>query len=89
MAGPPSALPPLTGPRLALIAIALAIGTFMVVLDSTIANVSLPTIAGNIGVASFVFGTAQSSWWVAGLVGAAMSLVWNYAASSIVTWRRG
>ena len=30
-------------------AVALALGTFMQVLDSTIANVSLPTIAGNLG----------------------------------------
>ena len=33
-------------------ALALAMGTFMQVLDSTIANVSLPTIAGNLGVSS-------------------------------------
>jgi DHA2 family multidrug resistance protein len=41
---------PLHGGRLAVTAIALAAGTFMQVLDSTIANVSLPTIAGNLGV---------------------------------------
>lgn len=51
-AGPPAALPPLTGARLGLVALALALGTFMMVLDSTIANVSLPTIAGNLGVSS-------------------------------------
>src|SRR5580698_9580784 len=55
MAGPaspgPSAAPaPLQGGQLALISLALALGTFMQVLDSTIANVSLPTIAGNLGV---------------------------------------
>lgn len=44
--------------------------------------------AANIGVAAFLFGSANSSWWVAGLAGAVMSLVWNYAASSVVTWRR-
>jgi MFS transporter, DHA2 family, multidrug resistance protein len=43
---------PLTGARLALVAFALALGTFMMVLDTTIANVSLPTIAGNLGVSS-------------------------------------
>jgi DHA2 family multidrug resistance protein len=48
---------PLEGGRKALIAIALAMGTFMMVLDSTIANVSLPTIAGNLGAA-----TDQSTW---------------------------
>ena len=40
---------PLEGPTLALASIALAIGTFMQVLDATIANVSIPTIAGNLG----------------------------------------
>jgi DHA2 family multidrug resistance protein len=37
--------------------IALALGTFMQVLDSTIANVSIPTIAGNLGVS-----TSQGTW---------------------------
>ena len=49
---------PLAGGELAVISIALAIGTFMQVLDSTIANVSLPTIAGNLGV------SADNSTWV-------------------------
>ena len=43
---------PLAGGALALTALALALGTFMQVLDSTIANVSVPTIAGNLGVSS-------------------------------------
>jgi len=29
-----------------------------------------------------------STWWLAGLAGAVMSLVWNYAVSSVITWRR-
>src|SRR6516225_3407731 len=41
---------PLAGAALAVTALALALGTFMQGLDSTIANVSLPTIAGNLGV---------------------------------------
>ena len=53
MAGPSRAeLPPLAGGQLVLLSIALALGTFMMVLDSTIANVSLPTIAGNLGESS-------------------------------------
>src|ERR1700759_238981 len=36
----------------AVLATALALGTFMQVLDTTIANVSIPTIAGNLGVSS-------------------------------------
>ncbi len=52
MAGPPPAQAPLTGTKLGIVALALALGTFMVVLDSTIPNVSLRTIAGNTGVSS-------------------------------------
>lgn len=42
----------LRGPALGLAAFALALGTFMQVLDTTIANVSLPTISGSLGVSS-------------------------------------
>ncbi len=48
---------PLSGMPLAITAIALALGTFMQVLDTTIANVSLPTIAGNLGAS-----TDQGTW---------------------------
>ncbi len=44
--------------------------------------------AGNVGVAEFLFGHNHSSWWLAGAAGALMSLVWNYAVSSVITWRR-
>ena len=43
---------PLTGTVLAITALALALGTFMQVLDGTIANVSVPTIAGDLGVST-------------------------------------
>jgi len=46
-------VPPIRG----LCAGGLALASFMQVLDSTIANVSLPTIAGNLGA-----GTAQATW---------------------------
>lgn len=48
---------PLRGSALALVAFGLALGTFMQVLDSTIANVSLPTIAGNLSVSA-----SQGTW---------------------------
>ena len=39
----------------------------------------------NVGVAAYLFGTHEA-WWLAGIVGAAVSVVWNYAMSSIFTW---
>jgi DHA2 family multidrug resistance protein len=44
--------PALVGGAKAITALALALGTFMQVLDTSIANVSVPTIAGNLGVSS-------------------------------------
>lgn len=44
-----SATAPMQGGALAITSLALALGTFMQVLDTTIANVSIPTIAGNLG----------------------------------------
>ncbi len=44
--------PPLHGTKLLIAAILIGFGNFMVVLDTTIANVSVPTIAGSLGVAS-------------------------------------
>ena len=40
---------PLEGVALALLTLALSMATFMQVLDTTIANVAIPTIAGNLG----------------------------------------
>jgi hypothetical protein len=38
-----------------------------------------------VGIAAhLVYGS--TSWWLAGLAGAAVSVVWNYAMSSIFTW---
>ena len=48
--GAPTAPPPLTGGILALGTVALSLATFMNVLDTSIANVSLPAIAGDLGV---------------------------------------
>src|SRR5579872_1484381 len=48
---------PLTGATLFCAALLIGLGNFLVVLDTTIANVSVPTIAGNLGVSS-----SQGTW---------------------------
>jgi DHA2 family multidrug resistance protein len=50
-------VPVLTGPRLLLAGFVLALTNFMVVLDTTIANVSVPHIAGGLGVSP-----TQGTW---------------------------
>ncbi len=49
--------PPLQGMQLALLTIAVALATFMEVLDITIVNVSIPAIAGSLGVSP-----AEGTW---------------------------
>src|SRR4249919_2082978 len=59
-AQPPAAtaeLPPLKGTALVLGTLVLSLATFMNVLDTSIANVSIPAIAGDLGV-----GPAQGTW---------------------------
>ncbi len=41
----------------------------------------------NVGVGSFVF-TTRSNWLAAGIAGAIVGSVWNFAASSFITWRK-
>lgn len=53
----PVAHPPLHGSALLLGTVALSLATFMNVLDSSIANVSIPAIAGDVGVSP-----AQGTW---------------------------
>ena len=57
MSGRAQPLPPLQGGMLVIATIGISVVTAMTVLDSTIANVALPTIAGNLGVAS-----SQGTW---------------------------
>lgn len=52
-----SDIPPMSGMPLAITTFALSMAVFMMVLDSTIANVALPTIAGDLGAA-----TSQGTW---------------------------
>jgi DHA2 family multidrug resistance protein len=53
----PIAYAPLTGSQLVLGTVALSLATFMNVLDSSIANVSIPAIAGDLGVSP-----SQGTW---------------------------
>src|SRR5437868_7275155 len=68
----------MTGAPLAITALALALATFMQVLDTTIANVSLPTIAGNLGVAA-----DQGTWVVTAFA------VANGASVPLTGWLMG
>jgi DHA2 family multidrug resistance protein len=56
-ASPTAAPEPLTGGKLVAGTIALAAATFMIVLDTSIANVSIPAISGDMGVSS-----SQGTW---------------------------
>jgi dolichol-phosphate mannosyltransferase len=40
----------------------------------------------NVGIAFYLF-NANQTWWVAGVLGVIVGAVWNYAMSSIFTWR--
>jgi dolichol-phosphate mannosyltransferase len=42
---------------------------------------------GNVGIAAYLF-AADRVWWLAGIAGAIVGSVWNYAVSSVFTWRR-
>lgn len=42
----------------------------------------------NVNISALLVGETHTAWYVAGVLGAVMSLVWNYAVSSAVTWRR-
>jgi len=48
--------------------------------------VGLIGAVGNVGVGAVVY-RIEGIWWLAGLAGVAVGVVWNYAASSVVTWR--
>ncbi len=49
--------------------------------------VCLVGAAANIGIGTYVH-DLHRAWWVAGVAGALVGAVWNYAASSFVTWRK-
>jgi dolichol-phosphate mannosyltransferase len=41
----------------------------------------------NVGVGVLVFSN-NPRWWLAGIAGAVVGSIWNFAASSFVTWRK-
>jgi dolichol-phosphate mannosyltransferase len=41
----------------------------------------------NVGIASYLF-NADQKWWLAGIIGVVVGAVWNYAVSSVLTWKR-
>lgn len=43
--------------------------------------------AANVGIAAWFFNT-EGSWWLAAGIGVTVGAVWNYAVSSVFTWRR-
>jgi dolichol-phosphate mannosyltransferase len=59
---------------------------FLTGLASFIALCSLGVVAG-VGVSTLLY-QANTPWWLAGLAGAAMGAMWNYVASSAITWPR-
>jgi dolichol-phosphate mannosyltransferase len=59
---------------------------FFVGLLTFCAVCSIGTVA-NVGVASWIHDSHSASWQLAGLSGALMGAVFNYAASSVITWR--
>jgi DHA2 family multidrug resistance protein len=95
----PAAVKPLTGLKLGVTSIALAMGTFMQVLDITIANVSIPTIAGDLGASadqgtwiltSFAIASGIAlplTGWLMGRYGAVKVFVWSmllFTAASLL-----
>ncbi len=47
---------------------------------------ALGTVA-NVGIAGYVF-SKNEVWWLAGLAGVVVGSVWNYAVSSVFTWKQ-
>ncbi|AOM40895.1 multidrug efflux MFS transporter permease subunit EmrB [Xenorhabdus hominickii] len=92
---------PLTGTKLAILTITLSMATFMLVLDSTIANVVIPTIAGNLGASNTQgtwvitsFGVANAisipiTGWLAKRIGEVKLFLWSTAIFTLASWLCG
>ncbi|MDJ0088811.1 multidrug efflux MFS transporter permease subunit EmrB [Pantoea allii] len=92
---------PLKGMPLVLMTIALSLATFMQVLDSTIANVAIPTIAGNLGASNSQgtwvitsFGVANAisipiTGWLAKRIGEVKLFTWSTILFALASWACG
>lgn len=92
---------PLEGSKLAWMTIALSMATFMQVLDSTIANVAIPTISGNLGASNSQgtwvitsFGVANAiaipiTGWLAKRFGEVRLFLWSTGLFSLTSWLCG
>jgi len=98
---PGAAHPPLTGGTLALGTIAVSLAVFMNVLDTSIANVSIPAISGDLGVASdqgtwvitsFAVANAISvplTGWLTQRIGQVRLFFWSIMLFVIASWLCG
>lgn len=92
---------PLVGAPLAWMTVALSMATFMQVLDSTIANVAIPTIAGNLGASNSQgtwvitsFGVANAisipiTGWLAKRIGEVKLFLWSTVLFALASWLCG
>ena len=97
----PAAPPPLQGTALVLGTVSLSLATFMNVLDSSIANVSIPAIAGDLGVSpgqgTWVitsFGVANAisvplTGWLTQRFGAVRLFTWSVLLFVLTSWLCG
>ena len=100
-AAAPAAPPPLQGMALVLGTLSLSLATFMNVLDSSIANVSIPAIAGDLGVSpgqgTWVitsFGVANAisvplTGWLTQRFGAVRLFTWSVLLFVLTSWLCG
>jgi dolichol-phosphate mannosyltransferase len=49
--------------------------------------ICLVRAVANVGVGIYIY-DANITWWLAGVAGAIVGVVWNYAVSSVFTWRK-
>ncbi|HGJ5875757.1 MAG TPA: multidrug efflux MFS transporter permease subunit EmrB [Arsenophonus sp.] len=92
---------PLQGAKFTWLTFALSLATFMQVLDSTIANVAIPTIAGNLGASNSQgtwvitsFGVANAisipiTGWLAKRIGEVKLFIWSTALFTLTSWLCG